>query len=103
MRSSGSRVAWKIFFVIFTKLIPREFFFCIAKILVLMVYTNLRLSKCTFLMHSGLHENYVMSPRIYVYVLFLRARALSLTSLLLLLLFFAFLLHPNRKSFQDES
>ena len=37
MRSSGSRVDWKIFFVIFTKLIPRKIFFCIAKILVLMV------------------------------------------------------------------
>ena len=52
MRSSGSRVdiaqkpnksgqildqRWKIFFVIFTKLIPRKFFVCIAKILVLMV------------------------------------------------------------------
>ena len=37
MRSSGSRVDWKIFFVIFTKLIPRKKFFCIAKILVLMV------------------------------------------------------------------
>ena len=37
MRSSGSRVGWKIFFVIFTKLIPRKIFFCIAKILVLMV------------------------------------------------------------------
>ena len=37
MRSSGSRVDWKIFFVIFTKLIPRKNFFCIAKILVLMV------------------------------------------------------------------
>ena len=40
MRSSGSRVAWKIFFVIFTKLIPRKNFFCIAKILVLMVNIN---------------------------------------------------------------
>ena len=28
---------WKIFFVSFTKLIPRKNFFCIAKILVLMV------------------------------------------------------------------
>ena len=28
---------WKIFFVIFTKFIPRRIFFCIAKILVLMV------------------------------------------------------------------
>ena len=28
---------WKIFFVIITKLIPRKNFFCIAKILVLMV------------------------------------------------------------------
>ena len=28
---------WKIFFVIFTKLIPRKNFFCIANILVLMV------------------------------------------------------------------
>ena len=28
---------WKIFFVIFTKLIPRRNFFCIANILVLMV------------------------------------------------------------------
>ena len=37
MRSSGSRVDWKIFFVIFTKLFPRKIFFCIAKILVLMV------------------------------------------------------------------
>ena len=37
MRSSGSRVGWKIFFVIFTKLIPRMNFICIAKILVLMV------------------------------------------------------------------
>ena len=37
MRSSGSRVDWKIFFVIFTKLIPRKNFFCIAKSLVLMV------------------------------------------------------------------
>ena len=37
MRSSGSRVDWKIFFVSFTKLIPRKNFFCIAKILVLMV------------------------------------------------------------------
>ena len=52
MRSSGSRVdiaqklnksgqildqRWKIFFVIFTKLIPRRMFFCIAKISVLMV------------------------------------------------------------------
>ena len=36
-RSSGSRVDWKIFFVIFTKLIPRKNFFCIAKVLVLMV------------------------------------------------------------------
>ena len=35
MGSSGSRVGWKIFFVIFTKLIPRKNFFCIAKILVL--------------------------------------------------------------------
>ena len=35
MRSSGSRVDWKIFFVIFTKLIPRNNCFCIAKILVL--------------------------------------------------------------------
>ena len=38
MRSSGSRVDWKIFFVIFTKLIPRKNFFCIANILVLMVF-----------------------------------------------------------------
>ena len=52
MHSSGSRVdiaqepnksgqildqRWKIIFVIFTKLIPRRIFFCIAKILVLMV------------------------------------------------------------------
>ena len=52
MRSLGSRVdiaqkpnksgqildqRWKIFFVIFTKLIPRRIFFCIANILVLMV------------------------------------------------------------------
>ena len=52
MRSSGSRVdiaqkpnksgqildqRWKIFFVIFTKLIPGMIFFCIAKIWVLMV------------------------------------------------------------------
>ena len=37
MRSSGSRVDWKIFFVIFTKLFPRKRLFCIAKILVLMV------------------------------------------------------------------
>ena len=37
MRSSGSRVDWKIFFVSFTKLIPRKNFFCIANILVLMV------------------------------------------------------------------
>ena len=51
MRSSGSRVdiaqkpnksgqildqRWKIFFAIFTKLIPRSICFCIAKILVLM-------------------------------------------------------------------
>ena len=28
---------WKIFFIIFTKSIPRRVFFCIAKILVLMV------------------------------------------------------------------
>ena len=40
MRSSGSRVDWKIFFVIFTKLIPRKIFFCIANILVLMVLGN---------------------------------------------------------------
>ena len=32
--------SWKIFFVIFTKLIPRRMFFCIAKILVLMVNTT---------------------------------------------------------------
>ena len=53
MRSSGSRVdiaqkpnksgqildqRWKTFFVIFTKLIPRRIFFCIANILVLMVF-----------------------------------------------------------------
>ena len=37
MRSSGSRVDWKIVFVSFTKLIPRKIFSCIAKILVLMV------------------------------------------------------------------
>ena len=37
MRSSGSRVDWKIFLVIFMKLIPRKNLFCIAKILVLMV------------------------------------------------------------------
>ena len=52
MRSPGSRVdiaqkpnksgqildqRLKIFFVIFTKLIPRRIFFCLAKILVLMV------------------------------------------------------------------
>ena len=44
MRSSGSREDWKIFFVIFTKLIPRKIFFCIAKILVLMV--SFRVSCC---------------------------------------------------------
>ena len=38
MRYSGSRVDWEIFFVSFTKLIPRKIFFCIAKILVLMVH-----------------------------------------------------------------
>ena len=37
MRSSGSRVDREIFFVIFTKLIPRKIFFCIANNLVLMV------------------------------------------------------------------
>ena len=31
MRSLGSRVDWKIFFVIFTKLIPRENFFLYCK------------------------------------------------------------------------
>ena len=31
MRSSGSRVDWKIFFVIFTKLIPRNNFFLYCK------------------------------------------------------------------------
>ena len=40
MRSSGSRVDWKIFLVIFTKLIPHKNFFCIAKILVLMVLVS---------------------------------------------------------------
>ena len=42
MRSSGSRVDWKIFFVSFAKLIPRNNFFCIAKILVLMVDLDAR-------------------------------------------------------------
>ena len=38
---------WKIFFVIFTKTIPRRIFFCIAKILVLMVsFSWLWRSKC---------------------------------------------------------
>ena len=37
MCSSGSRVDWKIFFVIVTKLLPRKIFCCIANILVLMV------------------------------------------------------------------
>ena len=31
MRSSGSRVDWKIFFVISTKLIPRKIFFVYCK------------------------------------------------------------------------
>ena len=48
MRSSGSRVDWKIFFVIFTKLIPRKMFFCIAKILVLMVLLGRKLSCLDF-------------------------------------------------------
>ena len=43
MRSSGSRVDWKIFFVIYTKLIPRKNFFCIANILVLMVQEIIRI------------------------------------------------------------
>ena len=47
MRSSGSRVAWKIFFVIFTKLIPRNIF-CIAKCLVLMVFLKCSNKKKTF-------------------------------------------------------
>ena len=41
---------WKIFFVIFTKLIPREIFFCIANILVLMVFADRSIfnSQCVF-------------------------------------------------------
>ena len=46
MRSSGSRVDWKIFFVVFTKLIPRKNFFCTAKILVLMVRFSIVCQPC---------------------------------------------------------
>ena len=63
MRSSGSRVdiaqkpnksgqsldqRWKLFFVIFTKLIPRRLFFCIANILVLVVLNSPRIFSRTF-------------------------------------------------------
>ena len=63
MRSSGSRVDWKIFFVIFTKLIPRKNFFCIANILVLMVTSLPRYSSTPPFFATVCHPiNYIDVP-----------------------------------------
>ena len=62
MRSSGSRVDWKIFLVIFAKLIPRKIFFCSANILVLMVLVPARRGAVLVKINTGNHFWHVPDP-----------------------------------------